>query len=110
MGSPLSPILSNLVMEDLETSCLAKLSFPVPFYVRYVDDILMAIPADCLDLVLEVFNSYHPRLQFTAEVQTQNRINFLGITLINETNGPLTDWYHKPTWSTNNTCSGDKTL
>lgn len=99
MGSPLSPILSNFVMEDLETSCLSQLPFPVPFYVRYVDDILMTIPNDCLDLVLSVFNSFHPRLQFTAECPVENKINFLDISIINNEDGILTDWYHKPTWS-----------
>lgn len=55
MGSPLSPILSNLVTEDLETACLPKLPFVVPFYHRHVDDvILMTVPGDCVDLVLEI--------------------------------------------------------
>lgn len=99
MGSPLSPILSNLVMEDLEIACLAELPFSTPFYVRYVDDILIAIPSDCLELVLRSFNSYHPRLQFTAEQPIDNKISFLDITIINNTEKCITDWYHKPTWS-----------
>lgn len=99
MGSPLSHILSNLVMEDLEISCLAKLPFPVPFYVRYVDDILLCVPKDSVEVLLETFNSYHPRLQFTVETSMNNKINFLDVTVINNVGNVLTDWYHKPTWS-----------
>ncbi|XP_011858524.1 PREDICTED: uncharacterized protein LOC105556066, partial [Vollenhovia emeryi] len=48
MGSPLSPILANIVMEDLETNCLAKLAFEVPCFYRYVDDIFTILPRDKL--------------------------------------------------------------
>lgn len=99
MGSPLSPVLSNFVMEDLERTCLSKLPFPVPFYVRYVDDILIAVPNDCVNQVLEEFNGFHPRLQFTVEYPSDNKINFLDITVINDPHGLQTDWFHKPTWS-----------
>lgn len=37
MGSPLSPILADIVMDDLETQCLSSLSFKVLTYYRYVD-------------------------------------------------------------------------
>ena len=39
MGSPLSPLVSNLVMEDIEKRALLKLSFKPILYKRYVDDI-----------------------------------------------------------------------
>lgn len=32
MDSPLSPIIADLVMQDLETYCLNELSFVLPFY------------------------------------------------------------------------------
>jgi len=44
MGSPLSPIISDLVMRDLEERSLETLNLPMSFYVRYVDDIAMTIP------------------------------------------------------------------
>ena len=43
MGSPLSPIIANLVMENLEVNTLKKTSISIPFYFRYVDDIVMAV-------------------------------------------------------------------
>ncbi|XP_046601397.1 uncharacterized protein LOC124295445 [Neodiprion lecontei] len=44
MGSPLSPILSDLVLDDLEQHCLNKLDFKPSFFFRYVDDIITAVP------------------------------------------------------------------
>jgi len=44
MGSPLSPILADIVMDDLEMNCLKRLDFAVHTYYRYVDDIFIIIP------------------------------------------------------------------
>jgi len=59
MGSPLSLILADVVMEDFETQSLQKLDFEIYTYYRYVDDIFMIIPKIKLDMVLKIFNSYH---------------------------------------------------
>jgi len=79
MDSLLFPILADIVMEDLETRSLQKLDFVVHTYYRYVDDIFMIILAtNCkLDSVLKTFNSYHPRLKFTYEVESDNMLNIL---------------------------------
>ena len=53
MGSPLSPILAVIVMDDLETEQLTKLGFEVLMYFRYVDDILIALPKCKIENVLE---------------------------------------------------------
>jgi len=46
MGSPLPPIIVDLVMQDLETKTIAMLGFQLPFYFRYVDDIVMMVLPD----------------------------------------------------------------
>ena len=38
VGSVISLILAEIVMEDLEKSVFERLGFVVPFYFRYVDD------------------------------------------------------------------------
>jgi len=85
MGSPFSPINSGLIMRDLEERVLEMLGFPPTFYFRYVDDIAMAIPADSLEITLNIFNSLHPRLQFTAEIGGE-MLNFLDIAIIKNNN------------------------
>jgi len=82
MGSPLSSVIADLVLRDLETKAIDKLPFKLPLYRRYVDDILVAAPFDQLGTILETFNSFHVRLQFTLEISNNNRINFLDVTII----------------------------
>lgn len=99
MGSPLSPILANMVMDDLESRCLEALDFEIPVFYRYVDDIFAIVPKTKLGIILKVFNDYHPRLQFTYETESNNSLNFLDVTVIRNGNKLLTNWYRKPTFS-----------
>jgi len=45
-----------------------------------VDDIYTAVVSSKIDLLLEQFNLFHPRLQFTSEVGG-DKINFLDVTI-----------------------------
>lgn len=86
MGSPISPIFSDLVMTDLETECLSKLDFKPLFYFRYVDDILTCIPKDKIQQMLFIFNNYNDRLQFTYELESNNCLSFLDVLIIKKKN------------------------
>jgi len=99
MGSPLSPILADMVMEDLETNCLSRLDFKVHTFYRYVDDIFMVIPVEKLNFVLTTFNSYHSRLKFTYELENNNMLNFLNVSVIRDNGNIITNWFRKPTFS-----------
>jgi len=37
MGSSLSPVFADLILQDLEKKALNILAFHIPFYVRYVE-------------------------------------------------------------------------
>jgi len=65
MSSPLSPIISEIVLQEMKA--LKMLNIRIPFYFRYVDDIALAVPRQNIDEILKVFNSLHNRLQFTLE-------------------------------------------
>ena len=99
MGSPVSPILADLVLDDLEVDCLKKLSFEVSVFHRYVDDIFTILPTDKVDEVVSVFNNYHPRLKFTYETEIDGVINFLDTKVIRDGDRLITDWHRKPTFS-----------
>jgi len=100
MGSPLSPILADLIMDDLEINCLTKLDFKLHNYYRYVDDIFLIIPRNKVDSILKIFNEYHPRLKFTHELENNNTLSFLNTSVIRGSDGKLlTNWYRKPTYS-----------
>ena len=98
MGSPLSPVIADLVMRRLETVSLMSLNLDVTFYFRYVDDICTAVEPSKIDSIVKQFNSFHPRLQFTSEFGG-DEISFLDVTISIIGNGFGVDWYRKPTFS-----------
>jgi len=73
MGSPLSPVIADLVLQDLELVAINNLPFHLPFYYRYVDDIILAAPSNSLDILLQTFNAQHSRLQFTMEIERDKK-------------------------------------
>ena len=63
MGSPLSRIIADLVLQDLKKKALNTLASYILFYVHYVDDIDMGAPSKKKkNEILQVFNSFHLRL------------------------------------------------
>ncbi|XP_011858857.1 PREDICTED: uncharacterized protein LOC105556380 [Vollenhovia emeryi] len=99
MGSPLSPIIADITMQDLECKAMETLRFRPLFYIRYVDDIAMSVPSAMKSSTVKIFNSFHPRLQFTMEEGTDRKLNFLDTTINIRDNHIEFDWYQKPTHS-----------
>ena len=70
-------------------------------YFRYVDDILLIFDSNHTDIqtILNDFNAIHPKLKFTAEIETDNKINYLDVTI----HRTPTDWkmsiYRMPTFT-----------
>jgi len=100
MGSPLSPVIADLILQRLELSILTNLSFKPTFFYRYVDDIILAVPLCHLNDLFDKFNSFHQRLKFTMEVEENgDRLNFLDLSIIKKGNSLIFDWFRKPTFS-----------
>jgi len=100
MGSPLSPVVADLVLQKLESTILNNLTYKPIFYYRYVDDIALSVPSSLLNSLLNEFNSFHPRLKFTMEISDRGgSLNFLDLTIIKRDNGLIFDWFRKATFS-----------
>ena len=82
MGSPISLTLADLVMQDLEHRVVNSLDFHVHTYFRYIDETFIIIPEVKINSVLQKFNSYHSRLNFTHEIENQNSNPFLILKLL----------------------------
>jgi hypothetical protein len=96
MGSSLSPNLSDLVLEKLFDSQIPKLPISnIPSLKKYVDDTITLIPKDLARDCLDVFNYFHPLIQFTSENEIDRRINFLDITLIRQDDKIISNYYSK---------------
>ena len=66
MGGPLSVLLSNIYMIKMEND-VVKPRKPL-FYKRFVDDIIYRRKTNNVDELFQQLNSYHPKLNFTIEV------------------------------------------
>ena len=99
-GSPISPIIADIIMQDSEEEIIKKLDFTVPLYYRYVDDTILFIPKDKINNIVDEFKKYHERLKFTFEIENNNSIPFRNILIIrNNDNTIFTNWYRKNTFS-----------
>lgn len=97
MGSPLSPILAEIVTDSLIKTTLTALNIEIRVIKKYVDDLFLCVPAESVDEVLYAFNNYHPKLQFTVETEQNRQLPFLDMVVVrNEDQTFATDWYQKP--------------
>jgi len=67
-------------MQDLKEVAITKL-YKSLFYYRYIDDIIFALPSDKINDT-KLLISLHTQLQFTMEVDIDNKLNFIDTTLI----------------------------
>ena len=96
MGSSLSVVAANLVMEMLENEVVPQCGNVIHVYKRYVDDCFLVVRAADVSTILSAFNNFHPRLQFTCEREHENTIHFLDLSLHRQIGGViLYSWYTK---------------
>ena len=112
MGSPISPIVANLYMEDLETKAIQSAQNPPSFWRRFVDDTLTIMKSLQIDNFLQHLNSLDQNIQFTKEeARADGPMPFLDVLFIPREDGSLeTTVYRKPThtdlylqWDSNHT-------
>ncbi len=107
MGRPLSPLMANLFMEEIEKNALATAALKPGFWFRYVDDRLSSWchgldnlhGFDNLQRFLDHINSLHPSIKFTYEVQKDDKtIPYLDVLFTVREDGSLGHKvYRKPT-------------
>lgn len=100
MGSPLSPVVASLVMERLEQESMRTLEekqISIKVYRRYVDDCFCIAKEAHINTIVDVFNEFHDKLKFTVELEENEKLKFLDMTL-QRTNGRITKiWTPKQT-------------
>ena len=78
MGSPLSPVVANLYMEDLEVRATATARPPQKkFYRRYVDDSGMVHKTRFIEEFLDHLNSMDDHIKFTIEREENGQLPLL---------------------------------
>ena len=96
MGSPISPMLADLALKDLEEVVLQKIRSKIHSYYRYVDDTFSIMPKNMIKETIENFKSYHSRLNFTYELVFDNTLPFLNFLIVKNKDGTIEiNWYRK---------------
>ena len=59
-GSPISPVLADLVMEEIEETAISTFPYPTKWWFRYVDDSHACLKKDQVDEFHKHLNSINP--------------------------------------------------
>ena len=93
MGDPLSAIMSNLFMEDLEQNAIpsAPAECALSLWKRYVDDIIEKIKRGTIQALTDHLNIQDPtgNIKFTCEQEKELQLPFLDIKLIRNADGSI---------------------
>jgi len=70
-------------------------------YFRYVDDILIVFDSSHTDIntITKEFNSIHPKMQLTQELEREHKINYLDITIHRKPTHANISIFRKPTYT-----------
>ncbi|XP_055714186.1 uncharacterized protein LOC129808437 [Phlebotomus papatasi] len=96
MGGPLSPIIADIVMDYAISKILENIPNRVICLTKYVDDIFCLVPRDKVTDILSTFNGFHPKLQFTVEMEKEGGLPYLDTFVIRKPTNLVTMWYKKP--------------
>ena len=73
-GSPVSPIVCNICMEDFEQIALAQASDPPRWWKRYVDDTYTILKKEQAQAFTEYLNTIDDDIKWTTEGEVQQEI------------------------------------
>jgi hypothetical protein len=99
MGSPLSPVICNMYMEDLEEKAMSTFHVKPHIMLRYVDDKFYEWPEDLCPVkdFFDHLNQQSPHIQFTMETEQEGIAPFLDVKVIKSNGKFTTEVYRKKT-------------
>ena len=90
MGSPVSVVVAEIVMQNIEEQALAAYTRTVSLWLRYVDDTFTAVRKDGID-------DFHADIQFTKQIEENGKMPFLECLVTRDNKKLKTTIYRKPT-------------
>lgn len=98
MGSPVSPVVADIFMEDFEEKALSLSPVKPRIFKRYVDDTFTILPKSSVSAFLDHLNSIHEKIKFTMELENQNSLAFLDVRVLRRPDNTVGHTvYRKPT-------------
>jgi hypothetical protein len=87
MGSPLSGLIAEIFLQNLEQLRLKRIleCKAIIYYIRYVDDIFLIYNPDRItpELIPELCNKQHKAIQFTIREENNKNISYLDLNISN---------------------------
>ena len=97
MGSPVSVVVEEIVMQHVEERALATCQQTIPLWLHYVDNTFTAVYIDPIDAFPEHLNEQNADIQFTKEIEENGKLPFLDCLVSCDNNELRTTVYRKPT-------------
>lgn len=94
MGSSLSPILADFVVEDMLDNAFTTIERP-RLLMKYVDDLLCILETDEAERFFNALNNCDPNIKFELETENEGKINYLDVTVYRDKGTLKTIWYQK---------------
>ena len=93
MGSPLGPVLGNIIMTELESTVVKELvdKSLAKLYLRYVDDTLLLVKDKDINHIHKRLKSFDKSIKFTVDTFPDGNVHFLDIKIDKK----HTDIYYK---------------
>ena len=101
MGSPLGPLLTNIFMTSLKENVIPSLSSSLCNWKIYAGDTHADVDHAKVDMILYTLNNFHPNIKFTFELEQNNTINFLDVTIKKSNNNDIETTTYRNTTITN---------
>ena len=102
MGAPLSPIIANIFLCDLEEKALQQCEARLRphYYRRYLDDTFILFDSSDQSVsFFDFFNGIHPNIKFTCENESDHKLSFLDLNISKNENNFVTSIFRKQTFS-----------
>ena len=97
MGSPVSVVVAEIVMQHIEKRALATYDQTLHFWFRYIDDTITILQTDDIDVFQGHLNRQNSDIQFTRELKDNGKIPFLDCLVSRDDTRLRTLVYRKPT-------------
>jgi len=95
MGSPVSVVVAEIIMQNIEERALATYKWTLPLRLRYTDDTFTAVHRDEIGDFHEHLNGQNADIQFTMEIEENGKIPFLDCLVTRNNNEVRTTIYRK---------------
>ena len=97
MGSPVSPIVAKLCMEEIEELADNQSTLPPKKLFRFVDDIFSIIKRHMLTNFYNLLNYIDSHIKFTMEQELDGKLSFLDTLITRNSASLFINVHRKPT-------------